>query len=664
MNQPAPPAGSATEDAGAFACVDEAFADIRLLRYRVPGFETLPLRQKTYIYHLAEAALWGRDILFDQNGRYNLRIRRLLEAVYTRYDGPRQEEPFRSLAIYLKRVWFSNGIHHHYGGEKLVPGFDAAFLRSQMERLPREALPLAPGETADDFCREVFPVIFAPDVMPMRVNHSDGADLLLTSACNYYGPGVTQAEAEAFYAARKDPADPHPVMTGLNSRLVKEDGVLSERTWRIGGLYGKAIEKIVGSLLAARPFADNAGQQAVIDTLVDYYRTGDLRTFDRYTIQWLEETEGHVDFTNGFTETYGDPLGLKASWEGYVNYTDTEATRRTEVLSSHAQWFEDHSPVDPRFKKTVCRGISARVVTAAMLGGDLYPSTAIGINLPNSDWVRHEHGSKSVTIGNLTAAYNEAARSSGMDEEFIIDEPTRRLVRTYGDALDDLHTDLHECLGHGSGRLLPGTDPDALRSYGSTIEEARADLFGLYYIADPKLTELGLTPDAGAYRAQYYTYLMNGLITQLVRIEPGRRIEEAHMRNRALIARWVMERAERNGAAALVVRGGKTYLAINDYAALRPLFAELLAEVQRIKSEGDYAAGKALVETYAVNIDPALHKEVRERYDALGLKPYGGFVNPEIVPVTKGGEVVDYRIEYTDDYLGQMLEYGRKYATL
>ena len=665
MNQPAPPAGSATEGAGAFACVDEAFADIRLLRYRVPGFETLPLRQKTYIYHLAEAALWGRDILFDQNGRYNLRIRRLLEAVYTRYDGPRQEEPFRSLAVYLKRVWFSNGIHHHYGGEKLVPGFDAAFLRSQMERLPREALPLAPGETADDFCREVFPVIFDPDVMPMRVNHSDGDDLLLTSACNYYGPDVTQAEAEAFYAARKDPADPHPVMTGLNSRLVREDGVLRERTWRVGGLYGAAIGKIVESLLAARPFADNAAQQAVIDTLVDYYRTGDLRTFDRYTIQWLEETEGHVDFTNGFTETYGDPLGLKASWEGYVNYTDTAATQRTEVLSRHAQWFEDHSPVDPRFKKTVCRGISARVVTAAMLGGDLYPSTAIGINLPNSDWVRHEHGSKSVTIGNLTAAYNEAARSSGMDEEFIIDEPTRRLVRTYGDALDDLHTDLHECLGHGSGRLLPGTDPDALRSYGSTIEEARADLFGLYYIADPKLTELGLTPDAGAYRAQYYTYLMNGLMTQLVRIEPGRRIEEAHMRNRALIARWVMERAERNGAAALVSRGGKTYLAINDYAALRPLFAELLAEVQRIKSEGDYEAARRLVEQYGVRVDPALHDEMRRRYARLHLSPYKGFINPVYhAERNADGTITDVRIDYTEPYDAQMLRYGRQYRTL
>lgn len=665
MNQPAPPAGSATDGAGAFACVDEAFADIRLLRYRVPGFETLPLRQKTYIYHLAEAALWGRDILFDQNGRYNLRIRRLLEAVYTRYDGPRQEEPFRSLAVYLKRVWFSNGIHHHYGGEKLVPGFDAAFLRSQMERLPREALPLAPGETADDFCREVFPVIFDPDVMPMRVNHSDGDDLLLTSACNYYGPDVTQAEAEAFYAARKDPADPHPVMTGLNSRLVREDGVLRERTWRVGGLYGAAIGKIVESLLAARPFADNAAQQAVIDTLVDYYRTGDLRTFDRYTIQWLAETDGRVDFVNGFTETYGDPLGLKASWEGYVNYTDTEATRRTEVLSSHAQWFEDHSPVDPRFKKTVCRGISARVVTAAMLGGDLYPSTAIGINLPNSDWVRHEHGSKSVTIGNLTAAYNEAARSSGMDEEFIIDEPTRRLVRTYGDALDDLHTDLHECLGHGSGRLLPGTDPDALRSYGSTIEEARADLFGLYYMADPKLTELGLTPDAGAYRAQYYTYLMNGLMTQLVRIEPGRRIEEAHMRNRALIARWVMERAERNGAAALVSRGGKTYLAINDYAALRPLFAELLAEVQRIKSEGDYEAARRLVEQYGVRVDPALHDEMRRRYARLHLSPYKGFINP-VYHVTRdaAGAITDVRIDYTEAYDAQMLRYGRQYRTL
>lgn len=658
--------GAPAQDDGGFRYTDERFADIQMLRYRVEGFENLTLRQKTFIYYLQEAALQGRDILFDQNGRYGLRLRRLFETVYTDWKGDRTDPEFAALTVYLKRLWFSSGIHHHYGSEKFVPGFSPRFLRRCLDEVPAAKLPLQPGQTLDAFCEEIFPVIFDPAVMPMRVNQKDGDDLVLTSASHYYGEGVTQAEAEAFYAMRKDADDPCPVAHGLNSRLVRgADGRLEERVWRVGGLYGPAIERIVHYLGKARPFADRPEQQKVIDSLVDFYRTGSLRTFDEYSILWLKDTESLVDFVCGFTETYGDPLGLKASWESIVNFKDLRATARTERLSREAQWFEDHSPVDPRFRKKECRGISAKVITAAILGGDLYPSTAIGINLPNSDWVRREHGSKSVTIGNLTDAYNKAAHGNGFDEEFVIDDATRALIRKYGDACDDLHTDLHECLGHGSGRMLPGADADSLKAYGSTIEEARADLFGLYYVADPKLVELGLTPDMEAYKSQYYTYMMNGLMTQLVRIRPGADIEEAHMRNRALIARWVYERGAASGVVGLVRRDGKTYVRIGDYAALRGLFGELLAEVQRIKSEGDFAAARRLVETYAVKVDPALHAEVLERYARLDLSPYKGFINPRYTAVRGAdGEITDVRLDYTEKYDEQMLRYSRDYHTL
>ncbi len=657
---------AAADATDGFKYTDEQFADIQMLRYKVEGFESLTLQQKTYIYYLQEAALYGRDILFDQNGRYNLRIRRMLETVYTGYRGDRQSPDFQALTTYLKRVWFSSGIHHHYGSEKFVPGFSADFFREALRQADASQLPLAAGQTVDELCDEVFPVIFDPAVMPMRVNQRDGDDLVLTSACNYYAPGITQAEAEDFYSRRKDPSDPHPVMTGLNSRLVRgADGQLEERVWRVGGLYGPAIERIVDCLLQARPFAENAAQQEVIDRLVEYYRTGDLRTFDAYSILWLQETAGLVDFVNGFIENYGDPLGMKASWESIVNFKDVAATERTRKLSENAQWFEDHSPVDPRFKKKNVKGISAKVITAAILGGDLYPSTAIGINLPNSDWVRREHGSKSVTIGNLTDAYNKAAHGSGMDREFVIDDATRALIEQYGDACDDLHTDLHECLGHGSGQLLPGTDPDSLRSYGSTIEEARADLFGLYYVADPKLVELGLTPNAEAYKSQYYTYMMNGLLTQLVRIQPGNTIEEAHMRNRALIARWALENGREDNVVELVQVEGKTYVRINDYAALRQLFGRLLAEVQRIKSEGDYEGARQLVERYGVQVEPGLHREVLERYARLNLSPYKGFINPVYTAERDAeGRIVDVKLDYTEAYDAQMLRYSRDYATL
>jgi dipeptidyl-peptidase-3 len=646
-----------------FKYTDQRFADIQLLRYRVKDFETLTPRQRILVYYLSEAALAGRDILWDQNGRYNLRIRRLLETVYVYYDGNRQSDDFKALETYLKRVWFSNGIHHHYSTDKLQPAFSPTFLRTAAASVKDKL-------TLD--AEELFPVIFDPAVMPKRVNQNEDDDLLATSASNYYGEGVGQAEAEDFYAKQKAAAadQSRPVMYGMNSRLVKENGTLKERVWHSGGLYGAAIDRIIHWLEKAKGVAENDGQAAVIDKLVEFYRTGDLHTFDEYTILWVNDTEGDVDFTNGFTEVYGDPLGLKASWEGFSNFKDKEATTRTEKLSANAQWFEDHSPVDPRFRKPECRGVTAKVIVAAMLGGDLYPSSAIGINLPNSNWVRAEHGSKSVTIGNLTEAYNEAARQNGFLDEFVVDEPTLALVRRYGDACDDLHTDLHECLGHGSGRLLDGVDPDALKAYGSCIEEARADLFALYYIADAKLVSLGLVPDGEAYKSQYYTYMMNGLMTQLVRIEPGAVIEEAHMRNRALIARWVLARAASNSASttpavALVSRDNKSYVQINDYEALRSLFAELLAEVQRIKSEGDYAAAANLVETYGVSIDARLHQEVRQRYAALDIAPYKGFINPEYEPVyDSDGNITDVSISYGEAYDHQMLRYSRDYATL
>lgn len=642
----------------------EQFADLQILRYRVPGFEKLSLRQKQLIYYLSQAALEGRDILYHQNGKYNLPVRRLLEAVYVAYKGPRDTDEFRAFEVYLKRVWFANGIHHHYSCDKFVPGFTPDYLRSLVESLPADALPLAEGETCIKLCNRLFPVIFDPEVMPKRVNQADGEDLLLTSAANYY-EGVTQQEAEDFYAAMKTPGETEPVMYGMNSRLVKKDGVVQEEVWKIGGMYGEALQKIVSWLDKAAEVAENDRQREVIRLLTEFYRTGDLKTFDAYSIVWLKDTDSQVDFVNGFIESYGDPLGIKASWESIVNFKDLEATRRTELISENAQWFEDHSPVAPQFRKEKVKGVSAKVITAAMLGGDLYPSTAIGINLPNSNWIRSVHGSKSVTIGNLTSAYNQAARGNGFRDEFVYSSVEIGLLDKYADITGDLHTDLHECLGHGSGRLLPGVDPDALKAYGSTIEEARADLFGLYYIPDPRMVELGLVPDAEAYKAEYYAYMMNGLMTQLVRIEPGCNVEEAHMRNRQLIARWALEQGAEQKVVELVVRDGKTFVRINDYEQLRSLFGRLLAEVQRIKSEGDYEAARQLVETYAVRIDPALHAEVLERYRQLHLAPYKGFINPVYTPCYDAeGRWTDVKVDYTEGYAAQMLRYSRDYANV
>ena len=643
----------------------EQFADLQILRYRVPGFEQLSLKQKMLVYYLSQAALEGRDILFDQNGKYNLQIRKLLEAVYIHYQGDRTTEDFQQFEIYLKRIWFSNGIHHHYACDKLVPGFSAEYLTHLMASVDPSVLPVNKGESVRAMCDKLFPVIFNPDVMPKRVNQADGEDLVLTSAANYY-EGVTQAEAEAFYAARKAEGSPtEPVMYGMNSRLAKVDGQIQEQVWKVGGMYSAAIGKIIGWLEKAGEYAENESQHEVIRLLIDFYRTGDLHTFDVYSIAWLKDTASHIDFVNGFIESYGDPLGMKASWESIVDFKDAEATRRTELISSHAQWFEDHSPVDARFKKEAVKGVSAKVITAAILAGDLYPSTAIGINLPNSNWIRSVHGSKSVTIGNLTEAYNRAARGNGFREEFVYSDVERKLLDTYADITDDLHTDLHECVGHGSGKLLPGVDADALRAYGSTIEEARADLFGLYYLADAKLVEWGLVPDAEAYKAEYYSYMMNGLMTQLVRIEPGRTVEEAHMRNRQLIARWVLEQGREAKVVELVVREGKTYVRVNDYVQLRALFGKLLAEVQRIKSEGDYESARRLVETYGVQIDSALHAEVLQRYERLHLAPYKGFVNPVYTLQTDAeGNVTDVQIAYTEGYAEQMLRYSREYSNL
>lgn len=647
-----------------FSYTVEQFADLQILRYRVPGFEQLSLRQKQLIYYLSQAALEGRDILFDQNGKYNLQIRRLLEAVYTHFEGDRTSEPFRALEVYLKRVWFSNGIHHHYACDKFVPGFTAAYLEEVIQSLPAEVLPLEEGETCRAMCDKLFPVIFDPAVMPKRVNQADGEDLVQTSAANYY-EGVTQQEAEAFYAAQKKADDPEPVMYGMNSRLVKKDGRIYEQVWKVGGMYSAAIEKIIVWLEKAETVAENDAQREVIRLLIEFYRSGDLKVFDAYSIAWLKDTGSQVDFVNGFIESYGDPLGMKASWESIVNFKDMEATHRTETISSNAQWFEDHSPVDARFKKEEVKGVSAKVITAAILAGDLYPSTAIGINLPNSNWIRSVHGSKSVTIGNLTDAYNKAARGNGFREEFVYSDVERELLEKYADITDDLHTDLHECLGHGSGKLLPGVDPDALKAHGSAIEEARADLFGLYYLPDAKMVELGLVPDAEAYKAEYYSYMMNGLMTQLVRIEPGCTVEEAHMRNRQLIARWALEHGKDEKVVEMVVRDGKTYVRINDYAKLRTLFGKLLAEIQRIKSEGDYEAARQLVETYGVQVDPVLHAEVLQRYRSLHLAPYKGFLNPVYTPQTDaGGNIVDVQISYTEGYAEQMLRYSRDYSNL
>ena len=642
----------------------EQFADLQILRYRVPGFEELSLQQKQLVYYLTEAALQGRDILFDQNGKYNLRIRKALETVYTGYKGDKQSADFKAMEVYLKRVWFSNGIHHHYGCEKFVPGFTPEFFKQALAGVDVSELPLAEGQTLEQFCDEIFPVIFDPAVMPKRVNQADGEDLVLTSACNYY-EGVTQKEAEDFYNALKDPKDETPVSYGLNSRLVKENGRVQEKVWKVGGLYGQALEKIVYWLKKAEGVAETPEQKAVIAKLVEYYETGDLKTFDDYAILWVKDLNSRVDFVNGFTESYGDPLGMKASWESLVNFKDLEATRRTETISANAQWFEDHSPVDKQFKKEEVKGVSAKVITAAILAGDLYPATAIGINLPNANWIRSQHGSKSVTIGNITDAYNKAAHGNGFNEEFVYSQAELDNINKYADLTDELHTDLHECLGHGSGKLLPGVDPDALKAYGSTIEEARADLFGLYYVADPKLVELGLLPDADAYKAQFYTYLMNGLMTQLVRIEPGNQIEEAHMRNRALIARWVYEKGAADKVVELKKKDGKTYVVVNDYAKVRALFGELLAEIQRIKSTGDFEAARQLVENYAVKVDPELHAEVLERYKKLNLAPYKGFVNPKYEAVTDAdGNITDVKVTYDEGYAEQMLRYSKDYATL
>lgn len=647
-----------------FQYAGERFADIQMLRYQVPGFDELTLRQKTLIYYLSQASLLGRDILWNQNGRFNLRLRRILEAVYTHFSGDRSSADFAAFAVYMKRVWFSNGIHHHYGCEKFQPGFTQEFLHQALEQLQAGHITLG-YSSLEELEQELFPVIFDPSVMPKRVNQAAGEDLLLTSACNYYAPGITQAEAEEFYARQKAEGDQqHPIMYGMNSRLERAaDGSLHENVWRADGMYGAAIRQIVQMLSRAIPYAENERQQSVIRKLIEFYETGNLAVFDAYTILWVEETEGEVDFTNGFTEVYGDPLGLKASWEGYVNYTDHQATRRAQALSRNAQWFEDHSPVDARFKKPLCRGVSAKVINAAILGGDLYPSSAIGINLPNSNWVRAEHGSKSVTIANLTHAYDEAARGNGFRNEFADSAQTVSMMDRYGSVCDDLHTDLHECLGHGSGRLLPGVDPDALKAYGSTIEEARADLFGLYYLADEKLVELGLTPCQEAYKAQYYSYMMNGLLTQMVRIQPGHQIEEAHMRNRALIARWALEHYPQ--AVRLSEQDGKHYVEILDYPLLRTAFGNLLAEIQRIKSEGDLQAARQMVERYGVQIDAKLHQEVLERYSKLHLAPYKGFINPRYTPVCDSeGRITDVHIDYLETYDEQMLRYSKQYNTL
>ena len=659
----------------------ERFADIQMLRYELKGFENLSLTQKIYIYCLSKATLLGRDITFDQQGKYNLRIRKTLEAVYRHYEGNRESEDFKAFEVYLKRVWFASGIHHHYGCEKFVPGFSEESFYEMVEAVADEYLPLSKGQSKEDLLGILVPVIFNPEVMPKRVNQTDGEDLVQTSACNFY-ENVSQAEVERFYARMKEEGNEQAPSYGLNSKLTKRNGELVELKWTEDGLYGAAIKEIVSWLLRAQKYAENEEQKHLIDLLVKYYRTGDLKDFDRYSIAWVQQHEGMIDFINGFIEVYGDPLGLKGTWEGIVEYKDLEATKRTQTISQNAQWFEDHSPVDPRFRKPEVKGVTANVICAAMLGGEEYPASAIGINLPNANWIRQEYGSKSVTIGNLTEAYNKAAQGNGFRDEFVIDEDTISLMNQYEDITDDLHTDLHECLGHGSGQLLPGTDPDALKAYGSTIEEARADLFGLYYVADYKLVELGLTPNDEAYKAQYYGYLMNGLLTQTIRIKEGDKIEEAHMRNRALIAWWVMEHAE--GAVELVkmdmnyasaedalkdsegnIITTKTYVKINDYAKLRHLFGELLAEIQRIKSEGDFEAARQLVEKYAVNVDPELHREILARYKKLNLAPYKGFINPKMtLEMDEEGEITDVVLDYEESYVDQMLRYSDEYGTL
>ena len=651
---------------GDFNYVVDQFADLQILRYQVPGFESLSLKQKQLLYHLSEAALMGRDILFDQNCRYNLPIRRTLEAIYKEYKGDREDEQFKALEVYLKRVWFSNGIHHHYAEDKFIPTFTPEFFKSCLQQVDASNLPLREGQTLEQFISEISPVMFDPAVLSKRTVQSGDKDLIEASANNYYGEGMTEKEVEAFYTAMKAGQDTiSPISYGLNSRLVKENGKVVEKVWKVGGLYSLAIEKITEELQKAVPFAENDAQKAIIEKLIEYYQTGDLKTFDAYSILWVEDTKSEVDFVNGFIETYGDPLGMKASWESTVNFINKEATERTKIISSNAQWFEDHSPVDKRFKKEKVKGISAKVITVAMLGGDCYPSTPIGINLPNADWIRRDHGSKSVTIENITEAYDKASQGSGFSKEFVWSDAERDMIKKYGFITDNLHTDLHECLGHGSGKLLPDTESGALKAYDSTLEETRADLFGLYYLADSKLVELGLVPDGEAYKAEYYKYIMNGLMTQLVRIEAGKNVEEAHMRNRQLIAKWTYENGKADNVIEYKKRDGKTYVVINDYEKLRSLFGKLLAEVQRIKSEGDFAAGKNLVEDYGVKVDQTLHNEVLERYSHLNLAPYKGFVNPVMKEVkNNNGEVTDIVLDYTEGYAEQMLRYSRDYSFL
>lgn len=647
-----------------FNYIEGRFADIMMLRYRLDNFDKLSLRQKKLVYCLSQAALFGRDITFDQFGKYNLKIRKTLEAVYTSYEGARDSADFKAFEEYLKRVWFSSGIYHHYGCDKFLPGFTEGFFVNAVKSVDAGMLPLEQGQSVKGLCDELLPVMFNPSVLPVKVCKKDGTDLVVSSACNFYD-GVNQQEVEDYYSSVKDMSDEEPVSYGLNSTVIKTEDAVHEEVWRVGGKYDKAIRKIVFWLEKALNFVENERQENIIELLVKYYKSGDLHVFNEYCIEWVSDGESLIDFINGFIEVYDDPLGMKGTWEGLVEYRDMEGTRRTQVISANAQWFEDHSPVDPRFKKEKVNGVSANVICAAMLGGGEYPSTAIGINLPNADWIRARHGSKSVTISNIINAYNEAARGNGFDEEFVIDDATKSLLREYGDICDIIHTDLHECLGHGSGRLLPGVDPDALKAYGNTIEEARADLFGLYYVADEKMLELGLLPDKDAYKAGYYSYIMNGLLTQLARIKRGNEIEEAHMRDRALIARWCYEHGREDNVIELVRISGKTYVRINDYVKLRGLFGQLLAEVQRIKSEGDYEAARQLVERYAVEVDPVLHDEIIARYSKLGIPPYKGFINPVLIPLADdAGNIVDIQVDYTETYVNQMLRYSKVYSTL
>lgn len=657
-------AGAPAPKADNFNYHVDNFADIEVLRYQVPDFDQLSLNQKLMVYYLSQAAQAGRDIIWDQNGRYNLQIRPLLEAIYTNFKGDKNSKDYKAFEQYLKQVWFGNGIYHHYSNDKFVPGFSQDFFVAQVKALPASQLPLKPGQTLDAMLAELTPVIFDPTVLAKKVNQDGSQDVVATSAGNLY-EGVTQAEVEDFYNRLKDPNDQMPVSYGLNAKVVKKDGKVTEEVYKVNGLYGPAIAQIIYWLDKAKGVAENDDQKEYITSLIDYYITGDLRTFDQYSIQWAKDTKSKVDFVNGFIESYNDPLGMTGSWESYVNFRNDKATDRTAKISNAAQWFEDHSPVNPEFRKPNVKGVSAKVITAAMLGGDAYPATAIGINLPNANWIRAQHGSKSVTIENITEAYDMASHGNGFNEEFVIDKPTRELMDKYLYITDMLHTDLHECLGHASGRLMPGVDQDALKENGSALEEARADLFALYYLADPKLLELGVIDNPDAYKAEYYKYMLNGLMTQLNRIEPGKNIEEAHMRNRQLIAAYILDKGKKDKVVELVKKNGKTYVKINDYKKMRGLIAELLATIQNIKSTGDYAAGNALIQKYAVKVDPKLHKEVLERISKLNIPPYRGFVNPVYHLVyDNNGNITDVTIDYNEGYTDQMLRLGRDFSTL